>query len=66
MDKLKEKLQGMTSGELWEILIGLIGSLDDASCMVYELAIDAFESKVSDDVFVDRLNKLDAMEVSNG
>lgn len=61
MNKLQEKLNKMTSGELFEILKGLSKDTSDAAMVVYEEAINQFELKVSDSIFISKLAILDEM-----
>ena len=49
---VKAKLNRMTSGEVYEVLLGLKERFDDAAMMVFDVALDVLESKVSETEFL--------------
>ena len=49
---VKAKLNSMTSGEVYEVLLGLKERFDDAAMMVFDVALDVLESKVSETEFL--------------
>lgn len=49
---VKAKLNSMTSGEVYEVLLGLKERFDDAAMMVFDVALDVLESKVSEAEFL--------------
>ena len=61
MSELTTKLNNMTAGELWEVMKGLVLDTSDHASIVYEAAMDAMETKVSEEKFVEICEKLEDM-----
>lgn len=52
MSKLANELSKKTAGELQDILIALKDNFEDAAMAVYDAALNAIESKITEDQFV--------------
>lgn len=52
----------MTSGELFDVLKGLVNNLSDDAFTAYTAALNEIERKVSDSAFVEIIEVLDGME----
>jgi len=52
MSKLANELSKKTAGELQDILIALKDNFEDAAMAVYDAALSAIESKITEDQFV--------------
>ena len=53
-----DKLNNMSAGEVWEIVWTLKNKFDDSSDMVFTIALDVLESKVSESKFLELAENL--------
>lgn len=58
MNQITAKLESMTAGAVWEVITGLADKLDDASDMVMTAALEVLELKVSEDKYIELMDKL--------
>lgn len=59
MNTLTAKLKSMTSGELYEVMLGLAKQTTDEANTIFEAAMEIMESKVSEEKYLEICARLE-------
>ena len=58
MNEITTKIQSMTAGQVWEVIWSLKDKTDDASDLIFCEALEALETKVSEEKYIELMGKL--------
>ena len=61
MDKIKERMQKMTNGEIVDVLKGLINNHSDAEDLVFDIGLDILHDKTTEDQYVKIMDNLQSI-----